>query len=211
MSNISIVNKLFESRSVILEMLNDRNYNIENYINYNQDEINVLYTQSTKTSVENNPIDIQVSKGSHKLLLKYVLNKIRISNICNLVTELVEDYEENDTIILVIKDKLNNKDTLEKCFDNILTEKKIFVQLFELDKLMYNVTKHVLVPKHKILNDGEKHDLLTRYSLSSYNQLPIILKTDPVAQYIGMKNGDVCEITRASQTHGIYTNYRYCE
>ena len=40
--------------------------------------------------------------------------------------------------------------------------------------------------------------------------MPIILRNDAVAQYMGMKTGDMCEITRKSETSGTYKSYRIC-
>ena len=53
--------------------------------------------------------------------------------------------------------------------------------------------------------------LLEKYDIKSYNQLPLILKTDPVAMFLGMKRGDICQITAPSETSGEYISYRYCQ
>jgi DNA-directed RNA polymerase I, II, and III subunit RPABC1 len=46
-------------------------------------------------------------------------------------------------------------------------------QVFNEAELLVNITKHILVPKHRILSDTEKATLLARYKVQA-NQLPRI-------------------------------------
>jgi DNA-directed RNA polymerases I, II, and III subunit RPABC1 len=213
---MSLTNKLYMSRKVIIEMLNDRGHDTTNYDNYSPEEIDILYHAGQKVSAELNPIDITLNTGSNKLVLKYMLApKIRILLIMTTIEEMLEEeesaYKSGDTIIVTISDKLKNPELLETFFDAIYNKHGIFCQLFHLDMLMYNVTKHSFVPEHIILNESEKANLLKKYNLTNEEQLPIILKTDPVAKYYGMLKGQACRIIRSSETHGIYTSYRLCQ
>ena len=76
-------------------------------------------------------------------------------------------YKSGDTIIIVIRNKLKNPEILETQFETIYETKEtkdIFCQLFDIDKLMYNVTKHSMVPTHEVLSADEKADLLKKYN-----------------------------------------------
>ena len=64
-----------------------------------------------------------------------------------------------------------------------------------------------LVPKHEILTDEEKKQLLIQYGVSE-KQMPRIKSTDPVAKKLGAKRGDVVKITRKSPTAGECFYYR---
>lgn len=208
---MSLTNKLYKSRKIILEMLRDRGYNTENYENYTPESIDILFKTNMKVTKDINPIDIELEE-SNKVLIKYLMTpKIRVNNIFSIVEELIEEetYKENDTIILIIKDKLTNYEQVAYYFDNIYSKNKIFIQLFNIDMLMYNVTHHKLVPKHIMLNEEEKQNLLKKYNVT-YEQLQYILKDEPVAKYYGMNKGDVCKIIRNSETAGEFINYRYC-
>ncbi len=55
--------------------------------------------------------------------------------------------------------------------------------------------KHKLVPKHRILSENEKEELLKKYNVS-LDKLPKILITDPVVKALNAKIGDVIEIER---------------
>ena len=72
---------------------------------------------------------------------------------------------------------------------------------------MINITEHRLVPKHVILNEKEKEELLKKYNINLH-QLPKILLSDAVISAIGGKIGDVVKIMRKSQTAGQSIYYR---
>ena len=70
-----------------------------------------------------------------------------------------------------------------------------------------DIQKHELVPKHTLLNEQEKEELLKQYGIA-LKQLPRILETDPVIKTINGKHGDVVKIMRKSSTAGQSVYYR---
>jgi DNA-directed RNA polymerase subunit H (RpoH/RPB5) len=64
-----------------------------------------------------------------------------------------------------------------------------------------DITNHELVPKHEILSEKEKEELLKKYGIT-LKHLPRILETDPVIRVLNGKPGDVVRITRKSPTAG---------
>jgi DNA-directed RNA polymerase subunit H (RpoH/RPB5) len=70
------------------------------------------------------------------------------------------------------------------------------------------VTDHVLVPKHEIVSEEEKKQVLAHYNATE-DQFPFLFSTDPVAREIGAKPGDMVKISRISDTAGEATYYRY--
>jgi DNA-directed RNA polymerase subunit H len=69
------------------------------------------------------------------------------------------------------------------------------------------ILNHKLVPKHEIMTKKDVKKLLEEEGLSK-NQLPRILKSDPVVKAIDAKKGDVLKITRNSITAGEAVYYR---
>eukprot|EP00879_Flechtneria_rotunda_P023718 GHRR01025109.1.p1 GENE.GHRR01025109.1~~GHRR01025109.1.p1 ORF type:complete len:118 (+),score=27.41 GHRR01025109.1:790-1143(+) len=86
---------------------------------------------------------------------------------------------------------------------------KLIVECFTEAELQVNITKHILVPEHRILSAEEKDTLLKRYKVKE-NQLPRIQHSDPVARYYGLQRGQVVRIVRPSETAGRYVTYRWC-
>jgi DNA-directed RNA polymerase I, II, and III subunit RPABC1 len=69
-------------------------------------------------------------------------------------------------------------------------EKKI--ELFTMDELQFNITKHVLVPQHKRLTDDEMISFKQKYGV----KIPILLKSDPISRFYNFSRNDIIQITR---------------
>lgn len=91
-----------------------------------------------------------------------------------------------------------------------LQEKKGFIQIFLTKELLYNPTKHELVPKHKKLSPEAAETLVNDLQLKSKNQLPFIQKQDIIARWLGLQPGEIVKITRYTETSGKYYYYRCC-
>ena len=213
---MSFLNKLNDSRKTILEMMNLRNYETDKYSNYSGKELDImLKNMDKKINYNNMPLDMIFShkKDDKKCVLKYIISRVRVSNLKTLITELIEYdiVKENDDIIFIVKDKINNLQSFYSLFNSFLESNNIFIQIFSIDNLIRNITNHELVPTMRIISDDEKEIVKKKYNINNNSNLPIILKSDPSAMFYGIKSGDFVEITRTSETSGIYICYRYCE
>ncbi len=70
-----------------------------------------------------------------------------------------------------------------------------------------DILKHRLVPKHEVLSEREKEELLAKHGIAM-KQLPRIFSTDPVIKAINAKVGDVVRITREDSHIGKSEYYR---
>ena len=211
---MSILNKLFKSRKVILEMLNLRGYDTDKYNNFSFSEKDIkLKNMNKKTTYETNMIDIECINKKKKIIVKYIFSKVRASNIKNLIDEMIENeiVSNNNDVVFIIKDKVNNMEVFDNLFDLYFNSNNIFIQLFSIDSLQVNITKHTLVPELQILEKDEIYKIKEKLKITNFNQFPLFVSSDPHAKFCGVKRGDLCKITRTSETSGVYINYRYLE
>lgn len=86
--------------------------------------------------------------------------------------------------------------------------KKKKVELLPKTFPVFDLFEHALVPKHEILTQEERGQLLSQYKVQPY-QLPQIKASDPAVKAIGAKPGDILRIIRKSATAGEHLAYRY--
>lgn len=66
------------------------------------------------------------------------------------------------------------------------------IEIFNIDDLQYNITKHYLVPQHILVNKEEADRIKTEIG-TNFQQ---IRTDDPVARFYNFRKGDVIKIVR---------------
>ena len=66
------------------------------------------------------------------------------------------------------------------------------IEIFLEKSLIYNITKHRLVPTHVNLSPAETMIFKKKYGI----KLPVIQKSDSIARFYNYKSGDIIKITR---------------
>jgi len=84
------------------------------------------------------------------------------------------------------------------------------IHIFHIDTLTINLLEHKLVPLHEVIRDKESIDTIYKQTNSNPKLLPVILRTDPIAKLIRLAPGNICKVTRKSQTNGTSIYYRVC-
>jgi DNA-directed RNA polymerase I, II, and III subunit RPABC1 len=195
------IEKLFRSRKTILQMLIDRGYTISNDLMIeDKDAFKKLFYSKT--------LDFRVDQdGKTSVYVKWMLNfKIKPNMIKETIDNIREDNFSDDNsskIILITKAKPNTN------ISKIFKDKEFRgTELFWLNTVIFNITHHILVPKHTKMTDDEVKKLLGELFIQNKFHLPIMLKSDPITRYLDLSSGDVCRITRYSPTSGEYFSYR---
>lgn len=121
----------------------------------------------------------------------------------------IEDTDFDLYIVIYKKLTTNNIKGIQE-FQSKL-EKPITMQFFKIEEVLFNLTKHILVPKHEVITDDtEIENICKANNIKNRHHLPLLRETDAVAKYYGMKPGNVAKITRVSPSAGEYTVYRCC-
>jgi DNA-directed RNA polymerase I, II, and III subunit RPABC1 len=198
------IEKLFRARRNVLDMMRDRGYNIhpDLYINTKEELKRKYYAKTLDLMIPVAPKD--------KLQPVFVKWVIAIKTKPNAVKEMIDtiqsQHAEDDItpkIMLIFKTKPNTN------ILKILKEKEYKGnEMFWLNNLVINITQHFLVPKHEKITEDEVKKLMMELYITNRLNLPIMLKTDPIARYLDLSSGDVVRITRFSPTSGEYFSYR---
>jgi|TARA_B000000532_G_C18827633_1_gene388847 DNA-directed RNA polymerase I, II, and III subunit RPABC1 len=205
---------LYESRSVILEMLEQRGFQVDKYKNFTSAEMNLLASE-IKTQTPEPIVSTNFDSKEH-IEVHYLLDKNSptAKTIDTLVNSVISKRDEslNDfdhTLVIITKSKCSQ--SVNDSLSYLYKETGTYVQIFSIRTLMFNVTKHTLVPPHTRLEPSifETH-LKNEYHIKSPDQLPHIMDNDPVAKFIGLRPGDICKITRPSLSAGQHQVYRHC-
>jgi len=200
------ISQLYKSRKHLLELLGRRGFDIKGYENYSYNELRTMSANKQLDMLLTNP------KTEKKVYVKYHLaTKIRPPYVYDYVEDLfnLEDIlSPSDDLIIIIKDKVN--DTSLKLMKNLYIKDKVFCTIMTLKQLQFNILDHSLVPQHRILSEAEVESIKENYNITQDSQFPEISRFDPVAQAIGMRPGEVCEIIRGSKTAIMTKYYRLC-
>ena len=202
----SLVSQLYKSRKILLELLKRRGFDVKGYDNFSFSELRVMNANKQLDMLLTNPTT------NKKIYIKYHLaTKIRPPYVYDYVEDLFnleEVLTPADDLIIIIKDKVN--DTSVKLMKNLYITENIFCTILTLKQLQFNILDHSLVPPHKILSNEEINNIKTKYNITQNNQFPEISRFDPVAQAIGLRPDQVCEIIRGSKTAITTKYYRLC-
>jgi DNA-directed RNA polymerase subunit H (RpoH/RPB5) len=151
---------------------------------------------------------------------------------------LEESIQPEDSVILIITEKIS--ENLEKAVedlykfgqeqlkinglsDNIIDENEKLkenkyrmdyfrnIHLFCINNISFDISVNITVPEHVCIRDEEEINKILKKVNATRDQMPIILRTDPMAKLIRLCPGDICDITRRSERCGEYKYYRICK
>jgi len=208
----SLISQVYQSRLTLIALMKTQGYFVDDHEGASINEVNTMKT--------NNQLDMLFEKveankktdRKDKVYIKYYLAKaLRPDNLQQMIDQLFTTEEvltQSDTLYVVIKGKVN--DTLKAELQDIWAKNKIHIVILPIDRLMFNILEHIYVPKHRIMSEDEVIAIKRKYNIMSDEQFPELSRFDPVAQAIGIRPGQVCEIIRASKTSVSAPYYRMC-
>lgn len=198
------LNKYYQIYHTVHEMLGDRGYiplaekltkeeYISNYLGY-------------LAEFEDESIELDVFSIIDKMALLFQHNKKKMlvyfhpfdsklaQNDMSYIHNMMNEKEAQHLIIIA-----NNKATPKVA--NVLGILGSYAQLFTENELVINVTKHQLVPKHKLASKEEREKILNSYTKMPDGNLhpeliPGIYTSDPIVKYYNFQPDDLIRIER---------------
>lgn len=198
---------IYKARKNLLEILEERGFDITSYNNFTINEIGIM--------LECNQLDmlLEQTKTMKKIYVKFYVTKVlKTQNIYDMVEDLF--YLENilskkDDIIIITKDEPN--DTLIQNVKDIWMSDNIYISLLNIKRLQFNILKHELNPLHTKLTEQEKSDFMIKYNILNESEIPDISYFSPVSLVMGFRPGDIIHIKRKSKTAIESDFYRICK
>ena len=200
------------------------NANIEEMLSCRGDDMyifkeHLLSMNKEDFETDRNVIDIQTSDTSviyaltkklRKTIIDELKEKIKDSNTN--IQDFISKYGSKNNIILIFNNESIStavKALLNK-YDKLFQKNGGQLQYFTLRQLMFNPTKHEYVPIHTKLTEEEVKEFMKEYMTRTKIHMHVILQSDPIAKWIGLKHGDIVKINRYNENSGESFSYRSC-
>ncbi len=204
---------IIRSRNTILEILENRGYNVDAYKGVSPMALHETIT-SKKDDTSAIRIDAAKREGSTapcpRAVVLYEYKTIRLQ-IDKHVTDYYEKrgVEHTDDVIVVIIDPFHEAFTEQAV--RVWNGTQSRLAFINVRNLISNPARHYMVPRHRKLSEDEIGVLMKRLHLKSKSELQHIkFHMDMQARVHGLVPGDVVEITSPSESVGETVSYRVC-
>jgi DNA-directed RNA polymerase I, II, and III subunit RPABC1 len=203
--------------NTVMEMLDDRGYVIseEELATVNENEYEDVYQFRKQQEKKFGSIWEAMSTvyekkdGTNMIYVRYLdpikesneIGGIVIDKLIEEIRDIKEMYANLQEIILIVPQKISSN-SMSKLQYFRTPESNLMINIFLDKELMFNITKHMLVPKHILLSPHERKELVLELNkkapTNALKTLPKIYDTDPISKYYGAKVGQVFKIIRES-------------
>jgi len=208
----SQISSIYTSRNVVLNLMKRQGYYVDDYDKFSINEVNTMKQNNQLDMLLEKNEEDEITKRKNKIYIKYYLGKmVRPSNIQEMIDDLFNlevILTKDDTLFIIIKEDMN--ETIINELKHIWEKDGVFIVIQNIKRLQFNILDHILVPNHRVMKNSEVSEIMKKYNISDIQQFPDISRFDPVAQVIGLRPGQVCEITRSSKTAIESKYYRVC-
>jgi len=205
--NSTNLTEIYNSRNILLEILESLDYDTKDYTGFSINEISIMK--------QNNQLDMLLERKDKqkKIYVRYYFEKsIKLSNLQNMLDDLfylTQTLTKNDVLFIIKEDEIN--DTLVSDLKYIWETDSIFIVVENIKRLQFNILKHTLQPKFKIIDDDKQiQDIMIKYNITDKNQFPEISRMDPVARVLCLTPGQILHCLRPSKTAITTDYYRIC-
>jgi DNA-directed RNA polymerase I, II, and III subunit RPABC1 len=161
-------NRMVKARETIIEMFNQRGYT------------------DIDSDIDNRILAIKPD-GEQVCAFGSIIEKLNNDEIHSYIAQLQQDEIKHGLLVYegiptpAVKSVMAN-----------LPELGINIEIFHADDLQFNLTKHVLVPKHVLLSKEDAKEFRLKFGIN----IPVILRSDAVSRFYDFHKGDIIMIIR---------------
>ncbi|CAN0890527.1 DNA-directed RNA polymerase V subunit 5A [Linum grandiflorum] len=193
--------RYFLARRTVLEMLKDRGYYVPaSDISVSLQEFRSIHDQNVDVERLKFSAAHQTDPSKRMMVIFGGTGVIKVNTV-RLIAAQIVDRESLTGLIVILQNQIT------KQAEKALRLFSFKVEIFQILDLLVNITKHVLRPRHQVLTEEEKKQLLEKYNVED-KQLPRLLKTDAIAQYYGLEKGQVVKVTYTGDITESHVTYR---
>ncbi|ESW34110.1 hypothetical protein PHAVU_001G125200 [Phaseolus vulgaris] len=193
--------RYYLSRRTTLEMLKDRGYSIpSNEIDLSLSQFRHMHGHSPDPDRLRLSLAHATNPSKRILVIFCGPGVVKVTAIRNIAGQIV-NRDTLSGLILIVENHVTSQ---------ALKAVGLFsfkVEIFQITDLLVNITKHVLKPKHQVLTDRQKKNLLKKFNIEE-KQLPRMLQTDAIARYYGLERGQVVKVTYSGEITQMHVTYR---
>ena len=210
--NFVFIDNIYRSRMTLLDILESRGYDVEKYRKFSPAEATVaaaaLPSLSFKVSKKDD--ETKVCDVRYALITRQKLETF--------FDDIDDNDAENTEVIVMMPGPVVDphhvaalKQYMKMKESGQNERRKLRVSFFNIEMIVVNPLKHVLVPKHEIVPVEQHKQLMDSMYITSKSKFPEIkFHSDPIARCIGAVPGDIIKITRPSSSSGESIIYRVC-
>lgn len=209
------VEQIYNSRKNILDILESQGFNIDDYKGSSINDIhNMIKHTQLDMLLKRKKVDDEDEKpvdDKKAYVIYHVTKTLSLNNILEYIEDLYTIdtvLTKKDDLIIIIKDEPN--ESLIKLLQNKWEQDGVFIIVFNIKRLQYNILNHQLNPQHIVLTKEESDDFKKKYNITHDSQIPNISRFSPTSQVIGIRPGEICKIVRPSKTSITSNFYRIC-
>jgi DNA-directed RNA polymerase subunit H (RpoH/RPB5) len=213
-----VLDLIVRSRPTILEILEDRGYDVDAHKGISPEEIFRLAVSSQTLLRINAPRKADSKAPMERAVVLYWVEGSFRAKLDNELEKLKPEdgpagpehfNPEKDDLIILLSESFH--DNFHTAAVKAYIQSKARISFFALKNLVSNPAKHVMVAPHRKLSEEERDVVVKTLHMKSRFEFPHIkFHVDMQARILGLVHGDVVEIRRPSETCGEYIYYRVC-
>jgi len=209
---------LIRSRYTILQILEDRGYDTEDYRHISPDQI--LELAGGTTDAGNKALDIHVmarpggpATCPNAVVIYQIVDRLR-THLNTYLRDLYDATLRKDAVkytadvIILLNEPYN--EAFDKAALQMWQTNKGRLTFFHIKQVVVHLGRHELVPPHRKLSPEEARAELERWRITQRSQLPLIKHHDIQSRILGLVPGDIVEVLRPSATSGVSRVLRIC-